>query len=79
MVSISDKMFKKAENVLFSDKLKAPTEVSKIVSSEIYYLLSQYFDIKENSYKSSIFLEKNGELDIYFSFKANRVLNKKTF
>ena len=79
MVSISDNMFKKAENVLFSDKLKAPTEVSKIVSSEIYYLLSQYFDIKENSYKSSIFLEKNGELDIYFSFKANRVLNKKTF
>lgn len=78
MNKIVDKMYRKAEEVLFTDKLKAPTEVSKILSSEIHYVLSQYFDVKENSFKSSIFLEKDGELNIYFSFKANRVLLKKT-
>ena len=78
MKKLSEKMYQKAEEVLFTDKLKAPTEVSKIISSEIFYILSQYFEIKENSYKSSIFTQKDGELDIYFSFKANRVLLKRT-
>ena len=78
MNKIVDKMYQKAEEVLFVDKLKAPNEVSKILSSEIHYVLSQYFDVKENSFKSSIFLEKDGELNIYFSFKANRVLLKRT-
>lgn len=78
MSKISDKMYQKAEEVLFTDKLKAPTEVSKIISSEIHYVLSQYFDVKKDSFKSSIFLEKDGELNIYFSFKANRILLKRT-
>lgn len=79
MNKISDRMYEKAEEVLFSDKLKAPTEASKIVSNEIHYILSQYFEVKENSFKSSIFVEKDGELNIYFSFKAKRVLNKRPF
>ena len=74
---LSNRIFQKAEDVLFGDKLKAPTEVNNIVSSEILYILAQYFDIKKDSYKSSVFIEKNGELNIYFSFKANRVLMKK--
>ena len=78
MNKISEKMYQKAEEVLFTDKLKAPTEVSKIISTEIYYILSQYFDVKENSFKSSIFVERDGELNIYFSFKASRVLMKRT-
>ena len=77
MDKISDKMFLIAQDVLFSDKLKTPTEVSKIVSNEIYYILSQYFEMRENSFKSSIILEKDGDLNIYFSFKAGRVLNKR--
>ena len=77
MVKISDKMFLKAQDVLFSDKLKVPSEVSKIVSTEIHYILSQYFDMRENSFKSSIILEQDGDLNIYFSFKAGRVLNKR--
>ena len=77
MVKISDKMFEKAQDVLFSDKLKAPSEVSKIVSTEIHYILSQYFEMRENSFKSSIILEKDGDLNIYFSFRAGRVLNKR--
>ena len=71
-------MFKKAGDVLFADKLKMPTEANKIVSSEILYILKQYFDIKPDSYKSSVFIEKDGELNIYFSFKANRVLLKRS-
>ena len=54
-----------------------PTEVTKIVSNEIYYVLSQYFEMKSDSYKSSVFVEKDGELNIYFSFKANRILMKR--
>ena len=77
-MKLCDKMFQKAEEMLFTDKLKMPTEISKIISNEIHYILSQYFDVKENSFKSSIFQERNGELDIYFSFKANRVLLKRT-
>ena len=74
----ADKMYHKVEEVLFTDKLKVPTEISKIISSEIGYILSQYFDIKKQSFRSSIVQEKNGDLDIYFSFKANWVLIKKT-
>jgi len=77
-MKISDKIYKKAEEVLFTDKLKAPQEISKILATEINYILKEYFDIKENSFKSNIFVEQNGELDIYFSFKANRVLLKRT-
>ena len=58
MKSIVSKMYQKAEEVLFSDKLKAPTEVSRIISNEINYVLSQYFEMKPESFKSSIFLEK---------------------
>ena len=62
---------------MFCDKLKTPTEVSGLVSNEMYYLLKQFFDIKKDSFKSSIYVEKNGELNVYFSFKADRVLIKK--
>ena len=78
MKNLANKIYRKAEAVLFSDKLKTPTEVSKIISDEIHYVLSQYFEIKPQSFKSSIFLEKDGDLNIYFSFKANRVLLKRT-
>ena len=77
MQKLSDQMFRKAEGVIFGDKLKMPTEVTKIVSNEIYYVLSQYFEMKSDSYKSSVFVEKDGELNIYFSFKANRILMKR--
>ena len=78
MKKVSDKMFEKVEEVLFTDKLKAPSEISKIISTEIHYILKQYFDVKDNSFKSSIFTNSDGELDIYFSFKANRILLKRT-
>ena len=72
-----NKVYQKAEEVLFYDKLKMPTEVSKLVSNEMYHLLTQFFDVKKNSFKSSILVEKDGELNIYFSFRANRVLMKR--
>lgn len=78
MGKIVDSVYRKTEEVLFSDKLKMPSEVSKIISGEIHYILSQYFKLKENSFKSDIFVGRDGEMEINFSFKASRVLLKRT-
>jgi len=78
MAKLVDSVYEKAEEVLWIDKLKTPTEVSKVVSNEIYYVIKQFFDVKTETFKSSIFVEKDGELNVYFSFKANRVLMKRS-
>jgi len=78
MKNFVSEVYKKAEEVLFVDKIKTPEQVKSVLSSEMYYLLKQYFDVKKNSFSSSIFVEKDGELNIMFSFKATRVLMKRT-
>ena len=70
-------VYNKAEEVLFTDKLKSPQKIGDILSSEILYVLKQFFEINENSYSSKIFTERNGDLNISFSFKASRVLIKR--
>jgi len=76
-MNISDNVFSKAESVLFYDKVKTPNGLSNIVSTEVFYILKQFFDIVPNSFWSGIHVEKNGQISIDFSFKATRVLNKK--
>ncbi|MBR2908830.1 MAG: hypothetical protein IKC11_00570 [Clostridia bacterium] len=77
MESIAKNVYDKVEEVLFIDKLKSPQKINDILSSEILYILKQYFEVKENCFKSRIVVEENGELDISFNFKALRVLIKR--
>ncbi|MBQ3158204.1 MAG: hypothetical protein IJB98_00755 [Clostridia bacterium] len=77
MKNIASSVYNKVEEVLFVDKLKSPQKIGDILSSEILYILKQYFEVNENSFKSNIFVEKNGEMNISFSFKALRVLIKR--
>ncbi len=77
MKDLSGKVFNKAEEILLNDKVKSPSMVAGLVSSEIYYVLSQFFEIQRNSFSSNIHAEADGVLNISFNFKANRVLIKK--
>ena len=77
MESIAKNVYDKVEEVLFIDKLKSPQKINDILSSEILYILKQYFEVKENCFKSRIVVEENGEMDISFNFKALRVLIKR--
>lgn len=75
-MNISEQAFGRAQEVLFGDKIKSPTKLKEILGCEIEYLLKQYFEIAPNSYKSFIAKEKDGTLNIEFSFRALRVLLK---
>ena len=75
--TLASEVYDKVQEVLFTDKIKSPIKVGNILSSEIEYVLRQYFEIKENSFESRIFTEETGELDITFAFKAKRVLIKR--
>lgn len=77
MDSLSSKVYEKTEEVLFTDKLKSPSQLGDILSSEILYVLKQYFEVSEGSFNHRIYTEKNGDIDIAFSFKAKRVLIKR--
>lgn len=76
-MDLSKKVFEKAQDVLFFDKIQAPKELSQIVASEIFYVLSQYFEISPQDYKTKIFVQKNGSINIDFSFVATRMLVKR--
>lgn len=78
-VNIVKDVYSKAEEVLFTDKLKSPNKINDILSSEIYYVLKQYFEMKDNSFSSRIYTEHNGDVSISFSFKAKRILIKHGF
>ena len=75
--NIAGSVYNKVEEVLFIDKLKSPQKIGDILSGEILYILKQYFEVNDNSYTSNIFVEKDGEMNISFSFKATRVLIKR--
>ena len=75
--NLANDMYGKVEEVLFTDKLRMPNKINDILSSEIFYVLKQFFDIREESFSSHIFIEQNGEISISFSFKAKRVLIKR--
>lgn len=75
--NIAGHVYSKAEEVLFTDKLKSPQKIGDILSSEILYVLKQFFEINENTYSSKIYTERSGDLNITFSFKASRVLIKR--
>lgn len=77
MQDLSKKVYKKAQEVLFLDKVKSPREITDIVSSEIYYVLKQYFEIDKSSYNAKIHVRDNGIFDLDFSFSATRILTKK--
>jgi len=74
---LSNLTFEKIEDVLYVDKIKDPKNLEKIVASEIYYVLKQYFEIDKNSFNACIFVEKDGVLNINCNFKAFRTLLKK--
>ena len=76
MKKVIGEVYKKAEEVLFNDKINS-SKLSDIVSSEIYYCLKQYFDIAKDSYLAKIFTDRSGEINISFSFRAKRVLFKR--
>lgn len=76
-MKVSDEIFNKAKDLLYLDKLKSKSSVENVLVSEIYYVLRQYFDIDDKSYIAHVHTEKDGSLNINFSFKANRVLIKK--
>ena len=75
--NLAKQVYNKAEEVLFTDKIKSPTKIGDILSGEILYVLKQFFEIKDSSYTSRIFTEHNGDLNISFSFKASRILIKR--
>lgn len=72
-----NKVYSKTEEVLFSDKLKYSNKLNDLLANELIFLLNQYFEMKENSFFSKIFLEQNGDISINLSFKAKRVLIKR--
>lgn len=76
MATVREQTYNKAKEVLFSDKIKSPTIVKEVLASEIEYILKQYFEMQPNSYKAYINAQKDGSLDLEFSFKAIRVLMK---
>lgn len=78
MKNIVNRIYNKTERVLFYDKIKTPSEINKIIAGEINYVLSQYFDVLQDSFNSKVFIQNNGILDISFSFKASRMLTKRT-
>ena len=72
---VSD-IYKKTKKVLGLDQIRAKRNVDEIISSEVLYVLSQYFEVCKNSYKSNISVGDSGEFDIVFCFKAKEVFNK---
>lgn len=75
-MKLSEQTFDRAQSVLFIDKIKSPNQVKEVLACEIEYILKQYFEIEPKSYKAYIIAEKDGSLNIEFSFKALRMLMK---
>lgn len=75
-MKLSEQVFNKAEEMLFNDKINS-SKIGDFLSSEIYYVLRQYFEINKDSFLSQIFVENSGDINISFSFKAKRVLIKR--
>lgn len=76
-MKLSDKNFQKAKEILYLDKIKTNTGIENVLSSEIYYVLKQYFDIDEKSYTAHVHTEKDGALNISFTFRAKRLFIKR--
>ena len=76
-MKIIDKNFEKAKEILYIDKIKTNLGIESVLSSEIYYVLKQYFDIDEKSYTAHVHTESDGGLNISFTFRAKRVFIKK--
>lgn len=77
MFNISNQIFEKTQNVLFLDKVQSPHQITDVVASEVFYVLKQYFEIYPTDYRAKIHVQKNGEMNIDFSFLAKRLLTKK--
>lgn len=77
MFNISNQIFEKIQNVLFLDKVQSPHQITDVVASEVFYVLKQYFEIDPTNYRAKIHVQKNGEINIDFSFLAKRLLTKK--
>ena len=78
-MKLSEQAFDRAQSVLFTDKIKSPSQVKEVLACEIEYVLKQYFEMEPKSYKAYILAEKDGSLNIEFSFKATRLLMKREF
>ena len=76
-MKIIDKNFQKAKEMLYLDKIQTNAGIENVLSSEIYFVLKQYFDIDEKSYTAHVHTEKNGALNISFTFRAKRLFIKK--
>ncbi|MBQ7466910.1 MAG: hypothetical protein IJS74_02430 [Clostridia bacterium] len=76
-MKICDKNFQRAKEVLYLEKIKTNNGIENVLSSEIYYVLKQYFDIDDKSYTAHVHTEKDGALNISFTFKAKRLFIKK--
>ena len=61
---------KRAQNVIFCDKLMGPANFQKAIKLEIFSALSQFMNISEEDIKLVITLQKNGIYDFSFSVKT---------
>ena len=76
-MKLKDENFEKAKEILYLDKIITNNGIETVLSSEIYYVLKQYFDIDEKSYTAHVHTEKDGALNISFTFRAKRLFIKK--
>ena len=76
-MKINEENFQKAKEILYYDRLRTSAGIQDVLSSEIYYVLKQYFDIDDKSWIAHIHAENDGALNINFSFKAKRMYIKK--
>ena len=59
--------------MLTNDKKENPVKMESIIKSEILYVLKNYMDIKSDNSEFSILVNNDGEYEITFYTKVNRL------
>ena len=59
--------------MLTNDKKENPIKMESIIKSEILYVLKNYMDIKSDNSEFSILVNNDGEYEITFYAKVNRL------
>jgi septum formation topological specificity factor MinE len=63
-------------NVLGGDKKQNPEKMVKIIKSEVFFLLKDYFEINRDDVDVGIFMENNKyRVNINFSSNAIKIAN----
>jgi len=64
---------KRAQNVLFCDKLTNPANFQMAIKLEVFAALSQFMNITEDDIKLVITVLKNGKYNLNFSVETNNI------